>query len=97
MFFESQSTKPVRVFISDSVKKPGATDCDKVILSNEVPKSYTPGRSSGQLDLVFGHKRSSVDQNGRIMEKQVFLTVRADDGPSQGRIHVRSDVTMAQL
>ena len=34
--------KPVRIFISDNVKKPSASNCDKIILSKEVPKAYTP-------------------------------------------------------
>jgi len=31
------------------------------------------------------------------MEKSVYITVRADEGPAHGRIHVKTDVTMAQL
>ena len=42
IFFESK--KPVRVFVSDSIKKPSANSCDKVILPEEVPKQYTPFR-----------------------------------------------------
>lgn len=40
IFYESR--KQVRVFISDSIKKPSAINCDMTILPNEVPKDYTP-------------------------------------------------------
>lgn len=31
------------------------------------------------------------------MEKSVYITVRADEGPAHGRIHVKTDVTISQL
>ena len=34
--------KPVRVFISDTIKKPSANNCDIVVLPSDVPKDYTP-------------------------------------------------------
>lgn len=44
VFFECR--KPVRVFISDSIKKPNAGNCDRIILPSEVPRDYTPFKNS---------------------------------------------------
>ena len=43
-------------------------------------------------------KRPAVyNKKGQIIDKQVWLTVKADEGPAHGRIHIKTDVTMAQL
>ena len=100
--FECQ--KPVRIFISDNVKKPSAGNCDKTILQHEVPKAYTPFKDARRglfkdsedprALFLFQHQ---YNEKGQLVEKQIYITVRADEGPAHGRLHVKTDVTIAQL
>ncbi len=32
-----------------------------------------------------------------MTDKVVYITVSADEGPAHGRIHVKTDISMAQL
>lgn len=98
VYFECR--KPVRVFVSDSIKKPNAINADKVMLPNEVPKAYTPFKQAkgdifqGSMGRHALEKQPSIGE-GQVIDKQIYITVRADEGPAHGRIHLKTDVTMA--
>ena len=38
-----------------------------------------------------------LNKKGQIIDKHIYFTVHADEGPAHGRIHIKTDVTMAQL
>lgn len=78
VFFESK--KPLRVFISDTIKKPTANNCDMVILPDEVPKNFTPFKNKSPKGLIhsLANRAPSFDSRGKVVEQLLFLTVRAD-------------------
>ena len=42
-------------------------------------------------------KANNLNSKAQLMDKQVWITVKADEGPAYGRIHIKTEVTMAQL
>ena len=102
VFFESK--KRVRVFISDKYKKPQAANAEKIFEQSAEPHKFVPFRQY-QKDIFQGQnqfdemaKRPALyNKKGQIIDKQVWITVKADEGPAHGRIHIKTDVTMAQL
>ena len=84
------------------MKKPQQSGCDRMILQGEVPTNYMPFKNRGekteesrlQKKVVF-KGAPQFNSRGEIIDKQVYFTVQADESEVNGRLHVKSDITMA--
>ena len=97
-----KSDDRVRAYISDAVKKPQASSADRTLEPSDAPVRFTPFRQYRSDNMFQGNNFEDMadrppvsHKKGQIIDKQVYLTVRAEAGPAHGRLHVKTDVTMS--